>query len=130
MSYVHSPGAAARIFVSEDDRYRGARLYRVILGLAHERHLAGATVLRGVEGFGASNTVHSERNVRTSEDLPMVVTVADTRESIEPFVAEVEDILAEANVGGFIVIDHADLVFPGRRVRTVDSQVPRPNGDA
>jgi PII-like signaling protein len=122
MSYVHSAGGFVRVFVSEDDCYHGSRLYRVILGLAHDMNLAGATVLRGVEGFGASSTVHSERNVRMSEDLPMVVTVADTWESLEPFVAKVEAVLADADVGGFIAIDHADLVFPGSRQPRIEME--------
>ena len=115
MRYNHSEGVLVRIFMSEDDRYRGSRLYKLILDLAHDRHLAGATVIRGVEGFGASDTVHSERSIRSSEDLPIVITVADTREALEPFIDQVESIMAEAGVGGFMTIDRAELVCPGRR---------------
>jgi len=112
MKYVRNSGALVQIFLSEDDRYNGLRLYDAILNLAHDLHLTGTTVLRGVEGFGASSNIHSEQNLRMAEDLPIVVEVVETRERLEPFIEQVEVILNEANARGCISVVPSEVIHP------------------
>ncbi|BCW92727.1 MAG: hypothetical protein KatS3mg007_0621 [Thermoanaerobaculum sp.] len=77
MTRISGEGELVRIFVGEGDRYHGKPLYEAIVLLAREMGLAGATVLRGVEGFGADSVVHTARILRLSEDLPMVIEVVE-----------------------------------------------------
>lgn len=72
-----------RIFVGEDDRLDGRPLYRALLELLRKEGIAGATVLRGVAGFGASSVVHGTQLLRLSQDLPMVIEVVDAEDQIE-----------------------------------------------
>ena len=74
-----------RLFVGESDRHEGRPLYEWILLRAREEGLAGATVLRGIAGFGAHSRLHTAKILRLSEDLPIVVEIVDTREKIEAF---------------------------------------------
>jgi len=66
-----------RIFIGEADKYKGKPLYEAIVNLAREKGLAGATVLRGVMGFGADSRMHTAKILRLSEDLPMVIEIVD-----------------------------------------------------
>ena len=78
-------GHLLRIFIGESDKHEGTPLYEWIVRQAKEHGLAGATVLRGVEGFGAHSRLHTAKILRLSEDLPIVVEIVDTREKIEAF---------------------------------------------
>lgn len=83
-----------RIFIGESDTYRGKPLYEAIVMKARELNLAGATVMRGIMGFGADSRIHSAKILRLSEDLPVVVEIVDTEENIRkilPFLDEVVD---------------------------------------
>lgn len=83
MTGVEQEGAVLRIFVLESDRWHGRPLYAAIVERARELGVAGATVLRGIEGFGASSHVHTSRILRLSEDLPVLVEIVDTVETLE-----------------------------------------------
>ncbi|HYV50558.1 MAG TPA: DUF190 domain-containing protein [Dongiaceae bacterium] len=72
-----------RVFLGESDRHEGKPLYEAIVLKARELHLAGATVLRGVMGFGRSSRLHTAKVLRLSEDLPIVVEIADSEEKIQ-----------------------------------------------
>jgi PII-like signaling protein len=74
-----------RIFLGEDDRYQHQPLYQAIVLKAREMHLAGATVLRGPMGFGHSSRLHTAKLLRLSEDLPLVIEIVDSEESINAF---------------------------------------------
>jgi PII-like signaling protein len=78
-------GKLLRIFVGENDRYEGRPLFEWIVRAARENGLAGATVLRGLEGFGAASRLHTAKILRLSSDLPIVVEIVDTEEKIEAF---------------------------------------------
>ncbi len=80
-------------------------MFEAIVHLAREQGLAGATVLRGVEGFGASSVIHSARLLRLSEDLPLVIELVDTQERLDPFLEEVELMLEQADCGGLITFE-------------------------
>ena len=88
-------GHLLRIFVGESDKHKGVPLYEWIVRQARERGLAGATVLRGVEGFGAHSRLHTAKILRLSEDLPIVIEIVDTREKIEAFLPIVDAAIPE-----------------------------------
>ena len=78
-------GQLLRIFIGEDDKHERLPLYEWIVRKAREQGLAGATVLRGLEGFGARSHLHTSRILRLSSDLPIIVEIVDTPEKIEAF---------------------------------------------
>ena len=88
-------GHLLRIFIGESDRHDGKPLYEWLVLKAREAGLAGATVLRGIEGFGAHSRLHTAKILRLSEDLPIVVEIVDTRERIEAFMPLVDGAIGE-----------------------------------
>ena len=88
-------GHLLRIFVGESDRHDGTPLYEWIVRQARERGLAGATVLRGVEGFGAHSRLHTAKILRLSEDLPIIIEIVDTKDKIEGFLPIVDAVIPE-----------------------------------
>ena len=88
-------GHLLRIFIGENDRHEGLPLYDWIVRQARRQGLAGATVLRGLEGFGAHSRLHTARVLRLSTDLPIVVEIVDTREKIEAFLPVIDEAIAE-----------------------------------
>lgn len=88
-------GHLLRIFVGESDRHGSLPLYEWIVRQARERGLAGATVLRGVEGFGAHSRLHTAKVLRLSEDLPIVIEIVDTKEKIEAFLPLIDASIPE-----------------------------------
>ena len=79
-----------RLFLGESDRRDGMPLYEAIVQRARQEGLAGATVLRGIEGFGANSRIHRASILRLSEDLPIVVEIVDEQEKIERFVEQLD----------------------------------------
>lgn len=88
-------GKLLRIFVGENDKHDGMPLYEWIVRKARERGLAGATVLRGLEGYGAHSRLHTAKILRLSNDLPIVVEIVDTEEKIESFLPTIDDAIGE-----------------------------------
>lgn len=82
-----------RIFIGESDRWGHKPLYEAIVLRARELHLAGATVLRGPMGFGASSRIHTAKILQLSMDLPIVIEIVDAEEKVEPFLTEIESML-------------------------------------
>lgn len=87
-----------RIFIGENDKADGRPLYEAIVLKARENHLAGATVVRGVLGFGRSSRLHTAKILTLSDDLPMVVEIVDDGERIKAFLGEIEGLLGSALV--------------------------------
>ena len=87
-----------RIFIGEDDRCDGSPLYEAIVLKAREQHLAGATVLRGAMGFGASSRLHTTKILRLSEELPLVVEIVDSEENINAFLPILDDMMTSGLV--------------------------------
>src|SRR6187401_2375487 len=87
-----------RIFVNESDRWEGRPLYEMIIRAAKEAGLAGATALRGIEGYGISGRVHSVKVLHLSEDVPIVVEILDSAERIEAFLPVLDKMFAEGAV--------------------------------
>jgi PII-like signaling protein len=113
VSAVRLQGPAKRlsVFLGESDRHHHTPLYVEIVHRAHAAGLAGATVLRGIEGFGASSHVHTTRLLSLTEDLPVVVVIVDAAERIERFARELDELITE----GLVVIDDVEVVrYAGR----------------
>jgi len=87
-----------RVFIGESDKIDGKPLYEVIVEEARKRGLAGATVIRGFLGFGASSRIHTSKVLRLSEDLPVLVEIVDARDKIESFLPELDKMIGEGLV--------------------------------
>jgi PII-like signaling protein len=92
---IPTDGCLLRIFIGESDRHHGKPLYEWLLLRARESGLAGATVLRGIAGFGAHSRMHTAKILRLSEDLPIVIEIVDAREKIEAFLPVVDAAIGE-----------------------------------
>ena len=87
-----------RIFFGEDDKLEGRPLYEAIVLKAREMHLAGATVLRGPMGFGASSRLHTTKILRLSEDLPLLIEIVDSEEKINDFLPVLDRMMSSGLV--------------------------------
>ncbi len=111
-------GSALRltVFVGESDCWHHKPLYTEIVHRAHKAGLAGASVLRGVEGFGASSRIHSSGVLSLSPDLPVVIVIIDSASRIESFLPQFDELVTE----GLIMIDPVEAIRyvdgPRRRV--------------
>jgi len=103
---LEGPGTLLRIFIGESDRWHGKPLYEAIVLAAREHKLAGATVLRGPMGYGASSRVHNAKIVRLSSDLPMVVEIVDTEASIHEFLPVLDAMVTE----GMITLENVQVL--------------------
>ena len=88
-------GHLLRIFIGESDHHEGQPLFQWIVLKAREAGLAGATVLRGIEGFGASSRLHTASILRLSEDLPVVIEIVDTEEKINAFLPVIDGAIVD-----------------------------------
>lgn len=91
-------GVLLRVFIGETDLHGGKPLYEQIVLKARELHLAGATVVRGIMGFGAASRIHTAKWLRLSEDLPVVVEIVDTEENLQPLLAYLDEVVEEGLV--------------------------------
>jgi PII-like signaling protein len=96
-----------RIHIGERDKFHGKPLYEAIVLLLRERGFAGATVLRGIMGFGASAGIHTEKVLRLSLDLPLIVECVETSEKIEAILPELDAMIG----GGLITLERAKVVI-------------------
>lgn len=103
-------GKLLRIFLGESDRVDGKPLYEALVVKAKEQGLAGATVLRGIEGFGAASRIHTAKILRLSEDLPIVVEIVDTEEKITAFLPTVDDLFQRSRSGGMVTLERAEVI--------------------
>lgn len=91
-------GQLLRIFIGESDRWQGLPLYEAIILKAREMGIAGATMLRGMMGFGANSRIHTAKILRLSEDLPIVVEIVDRAEKIEGLLPVIDEMVQEGLV--------------------------------
>ena len=87
-----------RIFIGEADKFEGKPLYEVIASLARQKGMAGATVIRGLMGFGAHSRMHTAKILRLSEDLPIIVEIVDEPEKIKALLPELDKMITEGLV--------------------------------
>ena len=100
-------GCLLRIFIGENDRVHGRPLYEWLVEEAQRQGLAGATVVRGLMGFGKKSRIHTTRILRLSADLPVIVEIVDTRDRLEAYLDSVEKEIAE----GLATLEKADVRF-------------------
>lgn len=108
---LEGEGQLVRIFIGESDHWKGKPLHEAIVHLFKEAGLAGATVLRGVEGFGASSRLHTTRLLQLSQDLPMVIEAVDTEERITAILPQLDEMVAE----GMVTLERVHVItYRGR----------------
>jgi len=100
-------GKLLRIFIGESDKHEGQPLYEWIVGKAREQGLAGATVTRGLEGFGAHSRLHTAKILRLSSDLPVLVEIVDTEDKIEAFLPTIDPVIDE----GLATLEKVEVRF-------------------
>ncbi len=106
MTRLEGEGRLVRIFIGESDRWHGKPLYQAIVERARAEGLAGATVVRGIEGFGARSHLHTSRILRLSEDLPLVIEIVDTPDRIESFMPILDEMVED----GLVTIETVRVV--------------------
>ena len=103
---IEGEGKLLRIFVGESDTWHGKPLYQAIVERVREEGLAGATVIRGIEGFGADSRIHTSRILRLSEDLPVLIEIADTAERIERVLPLLDEMVTE----GLVTLERVEII--------------------
>jgi uncharacterized protein len=99
-----------RIFIGENDKLGQQPLYEAIVFEAKKRGLSGATVTRGIMGFGANSIVHTTKLFEISSDLPLIIEVVDTEEKILEFTGTVEGLFEKTKSGGLITLEKAEVI--------------------
>ena len=108
----HDPNAKLlRIFIGESDKIGQETLYEKIVFEAKRKGLSGATVLRGVMGYGANSKIHTAKLFEISADLPMIIEIVDTEEKIREFTTTIEHFFKQAKSGGLITIEKAEVII-------------------
>ena len=106
MTRLEGEGKLLRIFIGESDTWHGRPLYQAIVERVREEGLAGATVVRGIEGFGADSRLHTSRILRLSEDLPVVIEIVDTPERVELVLPLLDEMVSE----GMVTLERVQII--------------------
>ena len=107
---IDSNAQLLRIFIGESDKIGHIPVYEKIVVEANKANLLGATVYRGVMGFGADSKIHTTKVLRLSEDLPLVIEIVDLEEKIQNFLPIIDNLLEKSNSGGLITIEKATVI--------------------
>jgi hypothetical protein len=110
---VPENGQLLRIFIGESDKWHGKPLYEAIILKARELNIAGATMLRGMMGYGAASRIHTAKILRLSEDLPVVVEIVDSAEKIATLLPFIDEMVTE----GLVTLED---------IRVIQYRSPRP----
>jgi PII-like signaling protein len=102
---IEGEGKLLRIFIGESDQWHHKPLYEEIVRLAREEQLAGATVTRGIEGYGRTSHMHTSRILRLSQDMPLVIEIVDTAEKIDSFLPKIDEMVS----GGMITLERVEV---------------------
>ena len=103
---IEGQALLARIYIGEADRWHGRPLYQAIVERLRERGVAGATVIRGTEGFGAKAHLHTTRILRLSEDLPILIEVVDEEARLRAVLPELDEMVSD----GLITLEKVQVV--------------------
>jgi PII-like signaling protein len=103
---IDGPALLARVYIGESDHHDGRPLYEAIVGLLRERGIAGATVLRGIEGYGRAARLHTSRILRLSDDLPILIEVVDREDRLRAVLPEIDAMVGE----GLITLEHVEVI--------------------
>jgi hypothetical protein len=104
---IPAEGKLLRIFIGEQDKWKGLPLYEAIVNLARKEQLAGATVLKGCMGFGCKSHMHMAKLLRLSEDLPMIIEIVDSEEKIMAFLPHLDEMVSE----GLITLEKVNVIM-------------------
>lgn len=108
---IPDQAVSLRIFIGENDHFHGKPLYEAIVMTARERHLAGATVLRGPMGFGKSSRLHTSKILRLSEDLPLLIEIVDSEDNINAFLPILDGMMSS----GLITLEKVQVLQYGEK---------------
>jgi PII-like signaling protein len=100
-------GKLLRIFIGEADKWQGKPLYEEIVLLAKKTGMAGATAIKGFQGFGCKSHMHTAKLLRLSEDLPIIIEIVDSEEKINQFLPHLDEMVKE----GLITLEKAHIVM-------------------
>ena len=103
---IEGIGLLVRIYIGESDQWHGRPLYEAIVHLLRERGLAGATVLRGIEGFGAKQHLHTTRILSLTSDLPVLIEIVDQEDRLRSVLPELDSMVGE----GLITLEHVEVI--------------------
>ena len=103
---IEGQGLLLRIYIGESDSWHGRPLYQAIVEHLRERGLAGATVLRGIEGFGAKAHLHTTRILRLSTDLPVLIEIVDQEDRIRAVIPELDGMVGD----GLITLERVEVI--------------------
>ncbi|MCA1841429.1 MAG: DUF190 domain-containing protein [Actinomycetota bacterium] len=103
---LEGEGQLVRVFVGESDSWHGKPLYQAIVERVRREGIAGATVIRGIEGFGADSRIHTARILRLSEDLPVVIEIVDSKDKIEAILPMLDDMVTE----GLVTLERVQII--------------------
>jgi PII-like signaling protein len=103
---IEGPGLLARLYIGESDTWKGRPLYEAIVQLLRERGLAGATVLRGIEGFGARQHLRTTRILSFSSDLPVLIEVVDREDRVRAILPELDAMIRD----GLITLERVEVL--------------------
>lgn len=103
---LEGTGKLLRIFIGEADTWHGKPLFAAIVERLREHGLAGATVIRGIEGYGAGSRIHTARLLRLSEDLPLIIEVVDLEDRIRSVLPMLDDMIEE----GLVTLETVELI--------------------
>ena len=108
---IEGPAVRLTIFLGEDDTWHHKPLYHEIVSRAHHAGLAGASVLRGIEGYGAGSRIHTSRLLSLTEDLPLAVIIVDQEDRIRAFLPQLDELVSE----GLVILDPVEVIrYVGR----------------
>jgi PII-like signaling protein len=113
---IEGTGLLARIYIGESDTWHGRPLYEAIVHLLRERGMAGATVLRGIEGFGAKQHLHTTRILRLSQDLPILIEVVDQEDRLRAILPELDGMVGD----GLITLERVEVIAYRAKERDAD----------
>jgi len=114
---ISEDGQLLRVFVGESDKWEGKPLYEALVLKAREMGLAGATMLRGLMGYGAASRVHTAKILRLSEDLPVIVEIVDSQEKIASFLPVIDEMIQE----GLVTLERVQIILYRHNLPTADT---------
>jgi len=104
---ISEEGQLLRVFIGESDKWEGKPLYEALVLKAREMGLAGATMLRGLMGYGAASRVHTAKILRLSEDLPVIVEIVDSQDKIATFLPVIDEMIQE----GLVTLERVQVIL-------------------
>jgi len=103
---LEGEGKLVRVFIGDSDRWHHKPLYEAIVERVRKEGIAGATVMRAIEGFGASSHLHSARILRLSEDLPLIIEIVDTEEHVDRIMPILDEMVGD----GLVTVENVHVI--------------------